>query len=270
MSGMPAPEPRIPAEDMSADDVETGDDLVAPDMTDAGDGAGADAGAEADMADDAGPDDAANETPVADRGRAGAKSPTAFRTISEVSAELDVPQHVLRFWETKFPHIRPLKRGGGRRYYRPDDVELLRRIQVLLYKEGYTIKGVQRLLRTGGGRTLPANGPISESAVGAEDAAEAADESWVEPAPPSPPPAPRPQPEEKLRIIGLFDHDPEADPEWSRTPPSTPEPAAPRAHEPRRVSTEKVEKGLSAPKREALGQVLADLEEIRDLLRRVL
>jgi DNA-binding transcriptional MerR regulator len=75
------------------------------------------------------------------------KSATAFRTISEVSAELDVPQHVLRFWETKFPQIRPLKRGGGRRYYRPEDVELLRRIQSLLYKEGYTIKGVQRLLR---------------------------------------------------------------------------------------------------------------------------
>src|SRR3982750_4070352 len=81
------------------------------------------------------------------RPRRMVKSATAFRTISEVSAELDVPQHVLRFWETKFPQIRPLKRGGGRRYYRPEDVELLRRIQALLYKEGYTIKGVQRLLR---------------------------------------------------------------------------------------------------------------------------
>src|SRR3954452_25631898 len=81
------------------------------------------------------------------RPRSMVKSATAFRTISEVSAELDVPQHVLRFWETKFPQIRPLKRGGGRRYYRPEDVELLRRIQRLLYKDGYTIKGVQRLLR---------------------------------------------------------------------------------------------------------------------------
>ncbi|HYD98164.1 MAG TPA: MerR family transcriptional regulator [Alphaproteobacteria bacterium] len=79
--------------------------------------------------------------------RPATKSPTAFRTISEVSADLNVPQHVLRFWETKFPQIRPLKRGGGRRYYRPEDVELLRRIQALLYKEGYTIKGVQRLLK---------------------------------------------------------------------------------------------------------------------------
>jgi DNA-binding transcriptional MerR regulator len=92
------------------------------------------------------------------RPRGTAKSATAFRTISEVSAELDVPQHVLRFWETKFPQIRPLKRGGGRRYYRPEDVELLRRIQSLLYKEGYTIKGVQRLLREarGGGAAADA------------------------------------------------------------------------------------------------------------------
>jgi DNA-binding transcriptional MerR regulator len=87
------------------------------------------------------------------RARAIAKSATAFRTISEVSTELDVPQHVLRFWETKFPQIRPLKRGGGRRYYRPEDVELLRRIQQLLYREGYTIKGVQRLLREARGGT---------------------------------------------------------------------------------------------------------------------
>ena len=78
------------------------------------------------------------------------KSPSAFRTISEVAEELDVPQHVLRFWETKFPQVRPLKRGGGRRYYRPEDVDMLRRIRSLLYLEGYTIKGVQRLLREGG------------------------------------------------------------------------------------------------------------------------
>jgi DNA-binding transcriptional MerR regulator len=75
------------------------------------------------------------------------KSAAAFRTISEVSDELDVPQHVLRFWETKFAQIKPLKRGGGRRYYRPEDIDLLRRIRDLLYREGYTIKGVQKLLR---------------------------------------------------------------------------------------------------------------------------
>ena len=78
-----------------------------------------------------------------------AKSATAYRTISEVSEELDVPQHVLRFWETRFAQVRPLKRGGGRRYYRPEDVKLLQRIQKLLYEEGYTIKGVQKLLREG-------------------------------------------------------------------------------------------------------------------------
>ncbi len=80
------------------------------------------------------------------------KAPNAFRTISEVADELHIPQHVLRFWETKFPQIKPLKRGGGRRYYRPDDIGLLRRISDLLYIQGYTIKGVQRLLRDGGGK----------------------------------------------------------------------------------------------------------------------
>lgn len=80
------------------------------------------------------------------------KAPNAFRTISEVADELHIPQHVLRFWETKFQQVKPLKRGGGRRYYRPDDIALLRRISDLLYIQGYTIKGVQRLLREGGGR----------------------------------------------------------------------------------------------------------------------
>ncbi len=78
------------------------------------------------------------------------KSPDAFRTISEAANELDLPQHVLRFWETRFSHIKPLKRGGGRRYYRPEDVDLLKGIQHLLYSEGYTIKGVQRILKEQG------------------------------------------------------------------------------------------------------------------------
>ncbi len=80
------------------------------------------------------------------------KAPDAFRTISEVAEDLDVPQHVLRFWESRFAQIRPMKRGGGRRYYRPDDVDLLRGIRHLLYGEGYTIRGVQRILREQGGR----------------------------------------------------------------------------------------------------------------------
>jgi DNA-binding transcriptional MerR regulator len=78
------------------------------------------------------------------------KAPDAFRTISEVADEIDVPQHVLRFWESRFTQIRPLKRGGGRRYYRPEDVDLLRGVRHLLYGEGYTIRGVQRILREQG------------------------------------------------------------------------------------------------------------------------
>ena len=78
------------------------------------------------------------------------KAPDAFRTISEVADDLDLPQHVLRFWETRFQQIKPLKRGGGRRYYRPDDIDLLRGIQHLLYGEGYTIRGAQRILKDNG------------------------------------------------------------------------------------------------------------------------
>jgi DNA-binding transcriptional MerR regulator len=86
------------------------------------------------------------------------KAPDAFRTISEVADELDLPQHVLRFWESRFPHIRPMKRGGGRRYYRPEDVDLLRGIRHLLYGDGYTIRGVQRILREQGVRTVQSVG----------------------------------------------------------------------------------------------------------------
>ncbi len=78
------------------------------------------------------------------------KAPEAFRTISEVAAELDIPQHVLRFWETRFAQIKPMKRSGGRRYYRPDDIDLLKGIRRLLYGEGYTIRGVQRILKEHG------------------------------------------------------------------------------------------------------------------------
>ncbi len=99
------------------------------------------------------------------------KAPNAFRTISEVADELHIPQHVLRFWETRFPTVRPMKRGGGRRYYRPDDIALLRRISDLLYIQGYTIKGVQRLLREGGGR-LSDDIPPATEAERAEAAAE--------------------------------------------------------------------------------------------------
>jgi DNA-binding transcriptional MerR regulator len=88
--------------------------------------------------------------------RRAAKSPAAFRTTGEVADELDLPTHVLRFWESKFPQVKPLKRGGGRRYYRPEDVELLRRIRQCLHQQGYTIRGVQKLLRDG---ALPGDEP---------------------------------------------------------------------------------------------------------------
>ena len=119
------------------------------------------------------------------------KAPDAFRSISEVAEELDLPQHVLRFWESRFHDIRPMKRGGGRRYYRPDDVNLLRGIRHLLYGEGYTIRGVQRILREEGAKFVQAvwqeGAPQPPHGAGEEDAelgeeaasaeAEAADEA---------------------------------------------------------------------------------------------
>ncbi len=110
------------------------------------------------------------------------KSASAFRTISEVATELAVPQHVLRFWETKFSQVKPLKRAGGRRYYRPEDVALLRRIHRLLYREGYTIRGVQKLLRESGDAraaegeaAMPAASSAEVGAAAAASMAEAAD-----------------------------------------------------------------------------------------------
>jgi DNA-binding transcriptional MerR regulator len=120
----------------------------------------------------AGPPDAMDEAP--NDARRGSKSAGAFRTISEVATELDVPQHVLRFWETRFSQIRPLKRAGGRRYYRPEDVELLRRIRGLLYQHGYTIKGVQKLLRDGGKAADTPVAAVEDEPEAAEHAEEAA------------------------------------------------------------------------------------------------
>src|SRR5271156_4535445 len=117
-------------------------------------------------------------------GRRGGKSAAAFRTISEVAADLDVPPHVLRFWESKFSQIKPLKRGGGRRYYRPEDIELLGVIKRLLYSEGYTIKGVQKLLKEQG-----APGLVRSTATAPGPAAR----------PPRAPTAPRERSEPPLR-----------------------------------------------------------------------
>ena len=109
---------------------------------------------------------------VQSSGERGGKAAGAFRTISEVAGDLDVPQHVLRFWESKFSQVKPLKRGGGRRYYRPEDVDLLRGIRHLLYTDGYTIKGVQKLLRDHGTRSVRDSGrALAEE--GEEQAAQA-------------------------------------------------------------------------------------------------
>jgi DNA-binding transcriptional MerR regulator len=105
--------------------------------------------------------------PELDVRRSTGKSPDAFRTIAEVSDELDVPQHVLRFWETRFPQIRPLKRGGGRRYYRPRDIAVIRRIRDLLYGQGYTIRGAQKVLRDNGAEDAAADQAGPEIADGA-------------------------------------------------------------------------------------------------------
>ena len=116
-------------------------------------------------------------------GRAG-KSPEAFRTISEVAHELDVPQHVLRFWESKFNQVKPLKRGGGRRYDRPLDVELLKGIRRLLYTEGYTIRGVQKILREKGAKAVIATaGSGATAATGIAYAAGVASVTALHPLP---------------------------------------------------------------------------------------
>ncbi|WP_321392001.1 MerR family transcriptional regulator [Emcibacter sp.] len=101
-----------------------------------------------------------------------AKSPNAYRTISEVADAMEVPQHVLRFWEGKFSQIKPMKRGGGRRYYRPEDVEIIQAIRTLLHEDGYTIKGAQKLLREQGVKSI-----IQQYANDGDEAAEETEEA---------------------------------------------------------------------------------------------
>jgi DNA-binding transcriptional MerR regulator len=135
------------------------------------------------------------------------KSAQAFRTISEVATELDVPQHVLRFWESKFSQVRPLKRGGGRRYYRPEDIDLLRRIRTLLYEDGYTIKGVQRLLKEGRGR-LPQQQRLdlaAESALESLRIVSARAEAMTGTAPRQPLPRTGPQPSTTTPRAAMLD-----------------------------------------------------------------
>ena len=167
------------------------------------------------------------------------KSPSAFRTISEVADELHIPQHVLRFWETRFPQVKPLKRGGGRRYYRPDDIALLRSISHLLYIQGYTIKGVQRLLREGGGALADDIPPASDAERREGDAEVEVEVELATAQSPSPTPEQGSSPGAVLVPIA-----PAVDPLAAAAPGST------------------GDEGLRA----ALREVLAELEAIRALI----
>ncbi len=203
------------------------------------------------------------------RPRAGAKSATAFRTISEVSDELEVPQHVLRFWETKFPQVRPLKRGGGRRYYRPEDVALLRRIQRLLYSEGYTIKGVQRLLKDSrstdiGGEVdieLEGDGEVPSPDLSDSDLEDLESEAERAPEPESHPSAPLPVIASRLEP-----------PSVSAAVPPVPAvvlAATPTAPVPEGIQPKVVAPGaLPTWHRRELVAIRAELTEIRALLRK--
>ena len=177
------------------------------------------------------------------------KSPDAFRTISEVADELDIPQHVLRFWETRFGQIRPLKRGGGRRYYRPDDVDLLKGIRHLLYSEGYTIKGVQRILKEDGPKAVQSIGRTGMMAPAAAPTA----------------PAPQPTP-----VAAAQQDDVLIDADEAPTPQQRP---APRPAQPRGLSSLPLfedfaegPSGLGPESRVALENALAELVECRRLL----
>lgn len=191
------------------------------------------------------------------------KSADAFRTISEVSGEVGVPQHVLRFWETKFSQIKPLKRGGGRRYYRPEDIDLLNRIRAWLYDDGYTIKGVQKLLREGGAAASSRAGRASAAAERAQ-----ADGEGRAPVGPAAP--------ERTRAA--------AEPPALRRPEAAPEgvaagaggsAAAPVAEAPRAADAAVADPEPEAPEpadrisleRASLASLIEGLEEVRDRLR---
>jgi len=173
----------------------------------------------------------------------GKKAPNAFRTISEVADDLHIPQHVLRFWETKFPQVKPLKRGGGRRYYRPDDISLLRRISGLLYVQGYTIKGVQRLLREGGGRLSDNIPPPAPEEMAGDDSIDLLDAA-----------------EPMLPMPGL-----RPPPALSLTDTAAPQPAPLRSGRTKAVAPSVVARETEML-REVLRETLHELEALRYLL----
>ena len=182
-----------------------------------------------------------------------AKGPDAFRTISEVAETLDLPQHVLRFWETRFSQIKPMKRGGGRRFYRPDDIALLAGIKHLLYGEGYTIRGVQRILKEQGVRAVAA---VAETGVVPGRAVDALPKPALQPARlPAPQSEPQPAPVTAR-----------AAPEPSPVAPAAVTPAPPAAAaEPAPVVVRRV-KALSEADAGRLRQVVADLSDMKRLI----
>ena len=217
------------------------------------------------------------------------KSPDAFRTISEVADELDLPQHVLRFWETRFGQIKPMKRGGGRRYYRPDDVELLRGIRILLYGEGYTIRGVQRILKEQGPRFVIAAGrgefagvpdardraaadagPEEEEVYAVEDDEEEIDSSAPEVIPAAPVrPAPRPQAAPAAAAPRTPPFVMQAQPVPAARPPQA---TAPQASAPQvrpAAPAAAARPGLSAADADQLRATLAELLECKRVLDQV-
>ncbi len=220
------------------------------------------------------------------------KSSLAFRTISEVSVEIDVPQHVLRFWESRFSQVRPMKRGGGRRYYRPEDVELLRQIKTYLYKHGYTIKGVQRLLkehRAGGLAALaqaPQDSPYVDEAP-AEDFEQTFEATLTEVTEPErQAPAPETQMEGSLATITTLRDEIAVPPEPMRVDTDAAQAQAmaaasdhPLSHiasketgymsaPPESVPVASVQPaGLSSATKAELGEILAELYTLRDMLR---
>lgn len=188
------------------------------------------------------------------------KGPTAFRTISEVADELDLPQHVLRFWETRFTQIKPLKRGGGRRYYRPDDIDLLRGIRHLLYGEGYTIRGVQRILKEHGPRFVTGAGREEGPLVGvpAPEPEDLRDDEVEEDALDARPPPDRVEiPEASDHVEPTFDS-------GGFQPPS-PDPAPPPAPD-RSIYAKPAASGLAADEIDRLQATLGQLLELKRLL----
>ena len=170
------------------------------------------------------------------------KSPDAFRTISEAAQELDLPQHVLRFWETRFPTIKPLKRGGGRRYYRPEDVLLLKGIRHLLYEQGFTIKGVQKILKEQGVRHVVALGNAGVAPDDYREPFEEDEESEGENPQAALPATPSPRTDPDEPVLSAF------------------EPAVPAMGQRR--------SGLSEDDREKLSKVLRELLDCKRILER--